>query len=121
MIYAIHHYPADSSYYDEPSWIDLEVETALANDLEAFCQRNLIPFKKHPSTPDKNIYQIREGMDYDDVLSFLLLQSPSPYKADVINEINALAFSRMYHIPTYAYEEHLQRSETDSYLLSQFV
>ena len=104
----------------EAPWITFSIETEHRELFENFCNRNQIPFEEVHMGDEKITYCVRDGIDEQDVCSYMLRITYVPGNWEVNNIIYCLFQLRLYFCPQFMYELNAFRTEEDEWLLSHF-
>lgn len=110
----------DGFTFPEPPWIYLAIETENMKTFEAFCERNQIPFEVIDSSEENTICSVRDGLDANDVFSYMLRTTCKEGDLETAAIIHMLFQVRTGCVPQYEYETHAYRTEEDEWMLSHF-
>ena len=104
----------------EAPWITFSIDTAHRELFEIFCIRNQIPFEEVYVRDEEVTYSVRDGIDEQDVYSYILRRTFIPGDLETYDLIRMLFLRRVYWAPQYDYELHIFRAPEDEWLLSHF-
>ena len=105
--------------FAEAPWTQISIEADNMEIFEAFCERNRIPYEVTDSTAETVICAVRDGMDANDVMAYMLRKTITPEDKDSCECVYLLFLMRHSWIPEYDYEYGLYRNPEDDLLLSQ--
>ena len=104
----------------EAPWITFSIDTEHRELFEIFCNRNQIPFAEVYVRDEEVTYSVRDGIDEQDVCSYILRRTFIPGDLETYDLIRMLFLRRVYWAPQYDYELHIFRAPEDEWLLSHF-
>lgn len=104
----------------EALWITCSINTEHRELFENFCNRNQIPFEEVYVGEEAITYCVRDGIDAQDVCSYMLRKTLIPGDLETYDWIHMLFLLRICWAPQYEYELHIFRDPEDERLLSHF-
>ena len=102
----------------EAPWITFSIDTEHRELFENFCNRNQIPFKEMYVGDEEITCCVRDGIDEQDVCSYMLKKTLTPGDLETYDLIHMLFLLRIYWAPQYEYELRIYRTPEDEWLLS---
>lgn len=107
---------------NDVEWVKLPLTELNEEALEAFFQRNQIPFDCRRISNGKCMYLVRDGIDYIDSCIFALKCWGNLNDLDIINAITMLQWDRYFHWAKYDYERFgCKRTPEDEAILEMYV
>ena len=113
---------------DNPNWyatqmmVEVTVTAKEHEAFELFCARNRIPAARIRQEHDQYIYMVRDGLDYIDIMLYLLKVTSDTSDPDVMSQILLLLMNRYYLDVQYDYENYsVYRDPQDYHLLCNYV
>lgn len=103
----------------EAPWVCISIEPENVELFEAFCERNRIPYDVTNSNAETATCAVRDGMDANDVMAYMLRKTLNPEDKETCECVYLLFLMRHSWIPEYDYEYGLYRNPEDDLLLSQ--
>lgn len=104
----------------EAPWISFSIDSKNRELFENFCDRNQIPFEEVYVGEEAINYCVRNGIDAQDVHSYMLRKTLIPGDLETYDLIHMLFLLRIYWVPQYEYELRIYRNPEDEWLLSHF-